>query len=147
MNDIDNKIGVGALFVSAKTKRVLLNLRSPHKTHSLCWSLWGGMCNSGETPKDALLREISEEMGFLPDIEKLYPFDAYQSNDQHFKYYSFVAVVTNEFIPAINPESCGYAWINLGQWPKPMHRGTSLSFCNKKSIDKIESILHQHTLD
>lgn len=140
-----NKIGVGTIFVSVKTRRVLLNLRAPHKTHSMCWSLWGGMVEDGEQPKEALLRELTEEMGFIPDIEKIYPFDVYQSKDKHFKYYSFVCVVEEEFVPELNNESCGYCWIDLGEWPKPMHQGAKNSFCNQKSIEKIKVILDQHS--
>ena len=141
-----NKLGVGTIFVSVNTKRVLLNLRAQHKTHSMQWSLWGGMVEPGEQPKDALLRELSEEMGFIPDIEKIYPFDVYQSKDKHFKYYSFVSIVEDEFIPILNAESCGYCWIDLGQWPKPMHQGAKISFCNTKAIEKIRLILSQHQI-
>jgi ADP-ribose pyrophosphatase YjhB (NUDIX family) len=144
VNQITNKTGVGTIFVSTKTKRVLLNLRAPHKTHSMCWSLWGGMVENGEQPKDALLRELTEEMGSVPDIEKIYPFDVYQSKDKHFKYYSFVSVVEDEFVPELNAESCGYCWIDLGEWPKPMHQGAKISFCSLKSIEKIKLIINQH---
>jgi ADP-ribose pyrophosphatase YjhB (NUDIX family) len=144
---ITNKTGVGTIFVSTSTNRVLLNLRAPHKTHSMCWALWGGMMEDDEQPKGALLRELTEEMGFEPDIEKIYPFDVYQSKDKHFKYYSFVCVVTDEFVPVLNGESCGYCWIDLGQWPKPMHQGAKISFCNNKSIEKIKLILAQHVND
>jgi ADP-ribose pyrophosphatase YjhB (NUDIX family) len=139
-----NKTGVGTIFVSTKTSRVLLNLRAPHKTHGMSWALWGGMVEAKEQPKDALLRELSEEMGFVPDIEKIYPFDVYQSKDKHFKYYSFVCVVEEEFVPILNYESAGYCWIDLGQWPKPMHQGAKISFCSNKSIDKLRLILSQH---
>jgi ADP-ribose pyrophosphatase YjhB (NUDIX family) len=138
-----NKIGVGTIFVSTKTRRVLLNLRAPHKTHSM----WGGMMEDGEQPKEALLRELTEEMGFVPDIERIYPFDVYQSKDKHFKYYSFVCIVEDEFVPELNDESCGYCWIDLGQWPKPMHQGAKISFCNMKAIDKLKIILDQHPID
>jgi ADP-ribose pyrophosphatase YjhB (NUDIX family) len=137
------KIGVGTLFISTKTERVLLNLRAPYKSHGLCWSLWGGMIEQGETPKEALLREITEEMGYIPDIERIYPFDVYQSKDKHFKYYSFLTTVEEEFIPVLNSESCGYCWINLGEWPKPMHQGARISFCNAKTIEKIKIILNK----
>jgi 8-oxo-dGTP pyrophosphatase MutT (NUDIX family) len=102
------------------------------------------MVEENEQPKEALLRELSEEMGFVPDIEKIYPFDVYHSKDSHFRYYSFVCVVEEEFLPELNDESCGYCWVNLGQWPKPMHQGAKVSFCNEKSEDKIKSILTQH---
>jgi ADP-ribose pyrophosphatase YjhB (NUDIX family) len=141
-----NKMGVGTLIVSTKTKRVLLNLRAQHKTHAMQWALFGGMVEKDEQPRDALMRELTEEMGFIPDIEKLYPFDVYQSRDGHFKYYSFVAIVVDEFTPELNAESCGYCWVDLGEWPKPMHQGARISFCNLKAIDKIKLIISQHPI-
>jgi ADP-ribose pyrophosphatase YjhB (NUDIX family) len=146
-NIIQNRMGVGTLFVSIKTKRVLFNLRAPHKTHAQEWSLWGGMVELGEQPKDALLRELTEEMGFIPDIEKIYPFDVYQSRDKHFKYFSFVSIVEDEFVPELNSESCGYCWIDLACWPKPMHQGAKVSFCNLKAIEKINTMLSQHSIN
>ena len=97
-----------------------------------------------EQPKPALLRELEEEMGFVPDIERIYPFDVYQSKDKHFKYYSFVCIVEEEFVPVLNKESAGYCWVDLGQWPKPMHQGAKISFCNNKAVEKIKVILGQH---
>ena len=146
MSESQNKIGSGALFASVKTGRVLLNLRSPYKTHPLEWALFGGMMHEGEQPKEALLRELTEEMNFSPDIEKIYPFDIYQSRDKQFRYYTFVCVVIDEFIPELNDENCGYCWINLGQWPRPMHQGAKITFCNHKAIEKIRLILSQHTI-
>jgi 8-oxo-dGTP pyrophosphatase MutT (NUDIX family) len=138
------KIAVGTLFVCIKTKRVLLNLRADHKTHPSQWSLFGGMIENDETPKDALYRELTEEMSFLPDITKIYPFDVYQSKDKHFKYISFISIVEEEFIPELNSESTGYCWTNLGTWPKPMHQGARISFCNHKAIERINLTLSQH---
>lgn len=138
------KVGVGTLFLCSSTDRVLLNLRSPYKTHSLCWSLWGGMTEGAEIPKETLLRELTEEIGFVPDIKKFYPFDIYESADKHFRYYTFVCVVDNEFVPNINKEAVGYAWTNIGIWPKPMHQGARKSFCNNKALDKLNIILSQH---
>lgn len=139
-----NKIAVGTIFVSTSTRRVLLNLRAPYKTHAMCWSLWGGMMEEDEQPKTALLRELEEEMGDVPDIERIYPFDVYQSKDKHFKYYSFVCIVEDEFIPILNKESAGYAWVDLGQWPKPMHQGAKVSFCNNKALNKINMLMNEH---
>lgn len=143
-NLLSEKNGVGTLVVSSKTKRVLLNLRAQHKTHSMCWSLFGGMIEDGENPKDALLRELSEEMNLIPDIEKIYPFDVYQSKDKHFKYFSFVSIVEDEFIPVLNNENCGYCWVDLSSWPRPMHQGARISFCNKNAEDRIRMIISQH---
>jgi len=144
---LPEKTGVGALIVSVNTNRVLLSMRATHKTHSQEWSLFGGMMEEGEQPKDALLRELSEEMNSVPDIEKIYPFDVYQSKDKHFKYISFLIVVLDEFIPVLNNENCGYCWINLGQFPRPMHQGARISFCNQKAIERIKMTIGQHPID
>ena len=138
------KTASGALFVSSKTKRVLLNLRAPHKTHKHEWSLFGGMVDGDETPKEALDRECIEEMGFLPDVTKTYPFDIYESRDKNFRYYTFVCIVEDEFIPTLNGESIGYVWINLGTWPKPMHIGARNSLCSKKATALLDIIVGQH---
>lgn len=141
---MNKKTGVGALIISAETHKVLLNLRSPYKTHSQCWSLWGGMIEEGETPKMALLRELEEEINFVPNIARLYPFDIYESKDKHFRYYTFICIVEKEFIPEINKEAVGYAWTNVGTWPKPLHDGARKTFCNNKSLEKIKMILEDH---
>src|SRR5512147_874523 len=99
------KSGAGALFLSSKTGRACLSMRAPHKTQKLTWALWGGMIESGETPKEALLREMSEEMGFVPTIDKIYPFDVYESKDGDFRYYTFICIVGDEFCPVLNNEA------------------------------------------
>lgn len=98
-----------------------------------------------ESPKSALMRELTEEMGFIPEIEKIQPFDVYQSADGHFKYFSFVCLVEEEFVPTLNAESAGYCWVNLGEWPKPMHQGAKISFCNNKALAKLKAILKEYT--
>ena len=35
----------------------------------------------------------------------------------------FFCSVENEFVPKLNDEHVGYAWIDSGTWPKPMHPG------------------------
>lgn len=140
----NKKEACGAIFLSKKTGRVLLNLRAPDKSYKLTWSLWGGMVENGESIKECLLREMEEEMGFVPDISKFYPFDIYESRNKLFRYYSFICVVDDEFTPCLNKESVGYCWTKLGIWPTPMHDGAKISLCGKKNLHKLEIILSQH---
>lgn len=139
------KTAAGALFISSNTGRVLLNLRAPYKTHRYEWSLFGGMIDKDETPKQALDRECMEEMGFVPSVTKTYPFDIYESKDKNFRYYTFVCIVEDEFLPTLNEESIGYMWIELGTWPKPMHNGARNTFCSQKGLALLEIILGQHS--
>jgi 8-oxo-dGTP diphosphatase len=55
---------VGALVV--RDGRILLGLRAPHKTYAACWDVPGGHLQAGETPEDALSRELVEELGIVP---------------------------------------------------------------------------------
>lgn len=141
---MNEKSAAGTIFLSIKTERILFNLRAPYKTHKLTWSLWGGMVEDGETPKDCLLREMKEEMGYVPAIEKFYPFDVSESKDKNFKYYSFVCVVEDEFIPQLNKESVGYCWTKLGIWPRPLHDGAKDTLNSNRSIQRLQMILSQY---
>ena len=77
-----------------------------------------------ETPYECIQRELSEEIGLVPELKKLNPIDVYQSKDKNFMYYSFVYVVDEEFIPILNDEIRGYAWVRICNGrPKPLHEG------------------------
>ena len=140
----NQKVGAGALFVSSKTGQALFSLRAPYKTHRLTWSLWGGMVEGDEYPNETVKRECVEEMGFLPNITHMYPFDVYESRDKAFRYYTFVCVVDEEFAPQLNQEAVGYAWVKAGIWPKPMHEGARKTLCTAKGEERLDLILRQH---
>ncbi len=141
---LNQKVAAGALFISSDTGQALWSLRAPYKTHKLTWSLWGGMVEEGEYPNEALKRECVEEIGFLPDIKSMYPFNVYESRDKAFRYYTFIAIVEEEFIPQLNQEAVGYAWVKAGTWPRPMHTGAQKTLCSKKGRELLELIMSQH---
>lgn len=139
------KLAVGAFIISSKSSRVLFNMRTPSKSYGFQWSIWGGMIENEEKPIDALYRELSEEIGFVPDISRVYPFDIYESKNKMFKYITYVCVVNDEFIPEINNEAVGYAWLDYYVWPKPIHEGVRKTFMNDKARYKLDIIMNQHS--
>jgi 8-oxo-dGTP pyrophosphatase MutT (NUDIX family) len=97
-------------------------LRNDSK-HPGAWGLPGGKVESGETLLGGMERECMEELGSFPTYQKLIPIEKFTSADGDFVYHTFVCVVESEFVPVLNDEHLGYAWIDSGTWPRPMHPG------------------------
>ena len=130
---------VGVWFYSVDTRRYLYLLRNDPR-HPGTWGLPGGKIEESETLFDAIMRECTEEMGSMPRHLKLVPVEKFTSADSGFVYHTFFCSVVNEFCPVLNDEHIGWAWINTGSFPKPMHPGlwSTLNFDAVRS--KIETI-------
>ena len=134
---------VGGWFYSIDTRRYLYLIRSDPK-HPGSWGLPGGRVESGETLLDAMNRECREEMGFVPDYFRILPLEKFTTLDAGFEYHTFFCIVDGEFHPILNNEHLGYAWIDSGTWPKPMHPGlwSTVNFeAVQNKISVIESSL------
>jgi 8-oxo-dGTP pyrophosphatase MutT (NUDIX family) len=113
---------VGVWFRSNQTGRYLYLLRNDPK-HPGTWGLPGGKVESGETLLEGMQRECLEELGCFPVYQRLIPIEKFTSADEEFSYHTFVCVIDHEFTPVLNHEHLGYAWIDEGTWPRPMHPG------------------------
>jgi 8-oxo-dGTP pyrophosphatase MutT (NUDIX family) len=113
---------VGVWFYTADTGRYLYLLRNDPR-HPNTWGLPGGKIEPGETLMEAMHRECAEELGAMPDYSKLIPLEKFTTVDSKFVYHTFFAAVAKEFIPTLNSEHFGYAWVASGHWPKPLHPG------------------------
>ena len=134
----------GCIFLSTKTGRILLQLRSSNVTHSKTWGFFGGKSEEDERPVETLRREIKEEIGMMPDIIKTIPISKFTSINGRFIYNSFVVLVDDEFVPILNGESDGYAWVDIGKWPKPLHPGAKIKCKSKDFLKKIKTIYDLH---
>lgn len=131
----------GALFIAKSSKRFLFLLRTQGKTAGT-WGLVGGKKEPTDiTPYDTLTREMTEEIGYVPQICKIIPLELFTSNDCKFHYNTYIMIVENEFVPVLNSEHSGYAWCNYNFWPKLLHRGVKNSLNNKVTKAKIELLL------
>jgi ADP-ribose pyrophosphatase YjhB (NUDIX family) len=113
---------VGVWFYAINTGRYLYLMRDDPK-HPDTWGLPGGRMEPGESMIEAMSRECQEEMGAMPEYIKLVPLEKFTTVDQQFAYHTFFCSVVGEFVPQLNHEHTGWAWIASGVWPKPMHPG------------------------
>ena len=138
---MSNIICSGGLFLAKDTKRFLFLLRNQGKTAGT-WGIVGGKNEPGDVaPIDTLQREITEEVGCLPNIEKYVPLEWYTSKDEEFYYHTYLLLIKEEFIPKLNDEHVGYAWCDLEHWPKPLHNGVRVTLNNKIIKAKIDTVL------
>tara|TARA_B100000902_G_scaffold189650_1_gene181360 strand:- start:895 stop:1332 length:438 start_codon:yes stop_codon:yes gene_type:complete len=129
----------GALFYTLDTQRFLFLHRTQSRQADV-WGLVGGTNESEEIPYQALLREIKEEIGSTPSIIKSIPLETFVSNDEKFNFHTYLCVVKEEFIPKLNNEHNGYAWVSFGKWPKPLHQGLRNTLQSKANLTKLQTV-------
>jgi 8-oxo-dGTP pyrophosphatase MutT (NUDIX family) len=103
----------------------------------MTWALPGGKVDGNETVIVGLAREIQEELGGRITDPKLIPIERYTSNDRRFIYHTFFVSVDNEFVPGLNDEHIGYAWLPLSATPKPLHPGIVRTLATPEVVDKL----------
>jgi 8-oxo-dGTP pyrophosphatase MutT (NUDIX family) len=133
------KEAAGALIYASSTKRYLFLLRDGSK-YSGTWGIAGGKVDPGERITEALFREIEEETSTDLSKYKPIPIETFTSHDQKFIYYTFMLDVVDEFIPKLNSEHRGYCWVELKDYPKPLHPGVWRTFKFSVIIDKLETL-------
>ena len=137
----------GCLVLAIDTGRIMLQQRSGDTSHPRTWGFFGGKAEKDERPLQTLLRELEEEIGLLPDIQKVYPLNKFTSPDKNFVYNTFVVTVYDEFIPQLNDESNGFCWVKMGNWQRPLHNGAKAQLYNKDIIKKIKTIHETSSVD
>jgi 8-oxo-dGTP pyrophosphatase MutT (NUDIX family) len=108
----------GIFFYSKKTNRFFYLLRNDT---NYSWGVPGGKIEKDETLLAGIERECREEISYFPTDAKLVPIQKFVNNS--FVYHTFFCAVENEFIPLLNNEHVGYAWVGENQHPKPLHPG------------------------
>jgi 8-oxo-dGTP pyrophosphatase MutT (NUDIX family) len=123
----------GVFFYSKSTSRYLYLLRSEIRNPT--WSIPGGKIEDNETLFEGIRRECNEEIGFFDSNLKLIPIQKFVNNT--FVYHTFFCEVAEEFIPELNDEHVGYAWVGNDLYPKPLHPG----LFNTVNIDVVQEKL------
>ena len=136
---MNNIVCSGALFYTLDTKRFLFLYRKSSKRNNQ-WGIVGGTNESYESPWEGLRREIEEEISVCPDIIKTIPLETFISTDQHFQFHTYLCVIEKEFIPVLNSEHDGYAWVGFDNWPKPLHQGLRNTLSSKINRVKLKTV-------
>jgi 8-oxo-dGTP pyrophosphatase MutT (NUDIX family) len=130
----------GALIYARSTHRYLFLLRNS-TSYKSSWGLVGGKLEPGERVVDALRREIKEEIDFdLGDDQKIIPIEKFTSANDKFCYHTFIIQVEDEFLPVLNHEHRGYCWVQLEDYPKPLHPGVWRTFKFESIVNKIRTM-------
>lgn len=134
------KVGSGCIILARNTGRILIPKRSGEVTEPYTWGTWGGAIDIGEDPAYSARREVYEEAGYKGDMQ-LYPLCVYEKGDI-FKYYSYLAVVNNEFRPQLNWETDRADWFDLIDLPSPLHFGLKYILNNRNAINTINKFIN-----
>lgn len=143
----NNMQASGCIFLSLDTGRIMLQKRSSNVTHPGTWGFFGGKGEDNERPIETLFREIEEELGMMPDIQRVIPVNKFTAPSRKFVYNSFVITVPNEFTPILNEESDGFCWVEIGKWPKPLHSGAQIQCKSKQFVKKLKTIHETSSMD
>lgn len=123
-------ISCGALIYCSSTDRYLFLLRSMGR-YTNTWGIVGGKVDPNENIRQALVREIQEELGGEIKDAQYISVDKYESKNKDFAYYTFLVKVEEEFIPVLNNEHKGYCWVTLDDVPSPTHPGLAMTINSK----------------
>ena len=126
----------GVFFYASNTNRFLYLLRNDPK-NSGNWGIPGGKIEDGETLLEGVKRECMEEINYFPEDTKLIPIQKFVNNQ--FIYHTFFCKIELEFLPVLNDEHCGYCWLEVEHYPKPMHPG----LFNTVNFDVVQDKLKQ----
>ena len=137
--------GVGALIYARTTGRYLFLLRT-QGSWPLTWGIAGGKIDAGESVAEGLNREIQEELGGKIVGPKFVPIEMFTSSNEQFVYHTYFVAVDYEFMPELNKEHLGYAWLPLSAAPSPLHPGVNRTLTSEDIMRKIHTAESIHKL-
>lgn len=130
----------GCLFLARDTGRLLIAHRSKDVEQPHTWGTWGGAIDHGETPEQAVLREVFEESGY-EGLCIMVPLALF-SHACGFNYHNFLAIIDAEFTPQLDHETQDFQWCELDQMPNPLHPG--LVYLLEQSKTEIARLIALH---
>lgn len=102
---------VGAILL--KGDRILVARRAPHKSAPGLWEFPGGKVEAGESPSEALEREIHEEMDLKIKVLKTFDISNTLVGDRHIRLQVMVCDVIGEFA-GVSSDHDAFLWAKTG---------------------------------
>jgi 8-oxo-dGTP diphosphatase len=111
-----NQPGAWAVIYCAATGKFLMGKRSSKASNSGAWNLFGGRVDSGERPREALVRELGEEAGLSVKPRHL--------------------AKLHTFAPRLNREHSDFRWFKAKNLPSKFNEPTWVAIKNGL-LDKV----------
>jgi len=120
MENTPKRVAAGVLIKCIETGNVFLLLRND-KTPT--WALMSGGVDEGETPIDALKREMYEEL-FVRANDIMFKFIRTEHIPQkNLDFYYYEGFTNKEFKPILDHENLNWGWFPIDKLPSPLYKG------------------------
>jgi 8-oxo-dGTP diphosphatase len=110
-------IPVACAIIEDGAGRVLIAQRPPHKHLALKWEFPGGKIELGESPADALLRELHEELGCTVAIIRPLPPFLHDYTTVLIEMFPFVCRLTADSPAPHTHEHVALRWLDPSELP------------------------------
>ena len=102
---------------------LLLTRRAPGKSYAGTWENSGGAAKAGESSREAIARELSEETGIRVSQEAFEYIGSDRDKSTFFDFYCLCHSVSLEQIELLPGETDGAMWVSLEQVHEMIDRG------------------------
>lgn len=125
----------GCVPISKTTGRLMIVLRSKDVEEPYTWGNIGGAHKAEEPARTAAMRELHEETGYAGSMSMV---PLYRFQQGTFVYQNFLALVDDEFVPDLGWEADDHRWVDVHDWPQPLHFGLRALFNDAESMKVIQ---------
>ena len=132
-----------ALIWSRLDDTYLFILRSDLSKHPLQWDLPGGHVDPGENHRQALYREIIEEIGIDLEDRPSTLLSETETQEPRFVMRNYAICVPKQFEPVLNWEHVEWQWKSLDEMPEPVTFSVDMLMSNDHAAERLKTFIDQ----